>query len=251
LEAAAYRRLLVRLLALPILTVALLALTLVYGFRQVQRNARRVDRSDQVIAHANNLIKLMVDEETGLRGFLLTHDPTFLKPYHEAAQNLDPEFKTLLDLRQRDPEQTARLQRLQTASRAWQQEARQTIAQGVPASDLTPQMFERKRQMDAQRALADEFIAAETRIRASRSFTALRIDNITLYGLLALALILALLLAWEIRRLFQKLAATYTRQIDEVRRRGDETYAREQRSCRAAHRMEGSGGVRPFTVANL
>jgi PAS domain S-box-containing protein len=228
LEAAAYRRLLVRLLALPILTVALLALTLVYGFRQVQRNARRVDRSDQVIAHANNLIKLMVDEETGLRGFLLTHDPTFLKPYHEAAQNLDPEFKTLFDLRQRDPEQTARLQRLQTASRAWQQEARQTIAQGVPASDLTPQMFERKRQMDAQRALADEFIAAETRIRASRSFTALRIDNITLYGLLALALILALLLAWEIRRLFQKLAATYTRQIDEVRRRGDETYAREQ-----------------------
>lgn len=228
MEAAAYRRLLVRLLALPILTVALLALTLVYGFRQVQRNARRVDRSDQVIAHANNLIKLMVDEETGLRGFLLTHDTTFLQPYHEAAQNLDPEFKTLFDLKQRDPEQTARLQRLQTASRAWQQEARQTIAQGIPASDLKPQMFERKRQMDALRAMADDFIAAETRIRASRSFTSLRVDNVTLYGLLALALILALLLAWEIRRLFQKLAATYTLQLDEVRRRGDESFAREQ-----------------------
>ena len=228
MEAAAYRRLLVRLLALPIVTVALLALTLVFGFRLVQRNARRVDHSDQVIAHANNLIKLMVDEETGLRGFLLTHDASFLQPYHEAVQDLEPEFKTLFDLRRRDSEQTARLQRLQTVSRAWQQEASQAITQGIPGSDLTPQMFERKRQMDAQRALADDFIAAETRTRASRSFTALRLDNLTLYGLLALALILGLLLAWEIRRLFQKLAATYTLQIEEVKHQADESYAREQ-----------------------
>jgi PAS domain S-box-containing protein len=228
LESAAYRRLLVRLLALPIVALALLALTLVYGFRQVQRNARRVDRSDQVIAHANNLIKLMVDEETGLRGFLLTHDPTFLQPYHEAAQKLEPEFKTLFDLMRRDPEQTARLQRLQTASFTWQQEARRAIAQGIPTSDLTPQMFERKRQMDALRAAADDFLAAETRIRSNRSFIALRVDNVTLYGLLALALILAFLLAWEIRRLFQKLAATYTLQIEEAKRHGDESYAREQ-----------------------
>jgi PAS domain S-box-containing protein len=228
LEAAAYRRLLTRLVALPIVTLALLALTLVYGFRQVQRTARRVDRSDQVIAHANNLIKLMVDEETGLRGFLITHDTTFLQPYHEAAQKLEPEFKTLFDLKRRDPEQTARLQRLQTASHAWQQEARQTIAQGIPATDLTPQMFERKRQMDSLRAIADEFIAAETSTRSSRSFIALRVDNVTLYGLLALVLLLALLLAWEIRRIFQKLAATYTQQIEEVKRRGDESYARMQ-----------------------
>jgi len=36
------------------------------------------------------------------------------------------------------------------------------------------------------------------------------------------------LLAWEIRRLFQKLAGTYNLQIKEVKRWGDESYAREQ-----------------------
>jgi CHASE3 domain sensor protein len=123
LEIAAYRRLLVRLLTLPIVALALLALTLVYGFRQVQRSARRVDRSDQVIAQANNLVKLMVDEETGLRGFLLTRDTTFLQPYQEATQHLEPEFEALFKLIRRDPEQTARLQRMQTAARAWQQSA--------------------------------------------------------------------------------------------------------------------------------
>jgi PAS domain S-box-containing protein len=228
LEAAAYRRLLVRLLALPIVALALLALTLAFGFRLVLRSARRVDRSDQVIAHANNLVKLMVDEETGLRGFLLTHDPTFFQPYQEAAQHLEPEFTTLFNLVRRDPEQTARLQRLQTASRAWQQYARQAIAQGTPASGLNPQMLERKRQMDAVRAAADDFLSAETQIRASRSFTALRVDNLTLYGLIGLAVILAGLLAWEIRRLFQKLAAAYNLQINEVKRWGGECYSREQ-----------------------
>ena len=39
---------------------------------------------------------------------------------------------------------------------------------------------------------------------------------------------MGVLLAWEIRRLFQKLAATYNLQINEVKRWGDECYAREQ-----------------------
>ena len=139
MEAAAYRRLLLRLLALPIVTLGLLALTLAYGIQQMQRSARRVDRSDQVIAHANKLVKLMVDEETGLRGFLLTHDPTFLQPYREANQQLDPEFTALFDLIKRDPEQTARLQRIKTEFQAWQKDAAEAIAATTPTfnSQLT------------------------------------------------------------------------------------------------------------------
>jgi PAS domain S-box-containing protein len=228
LETAAYRRLLIRLLALPIIALALLAFILVYGFRQVQRGARRVDRADQVIAHANNLIKLMVDEETGLRGFMITHDPAFLQPYQEATKQLDPEFATLYGLIKNDPEQTARLQSIKAASRSWQQSARSAIAVPALAPELTPQMRERKRQMDAVRAAADDFLSAETRIRTSRSFTSLRVDNVTLYGLIGLAIVLGALLAWEIARLFRKLADTYNQQLKEVQRWGDECYFREQ-----------------------
>ena len=141
LETAAYRRLLVRVLALPIIALALLGLTLVFGFRQVQRSARRVDHSDRVIAGINNLVRLMVDEETGLRGFLLTHDTRFLQPYQEASQQLKPAFTALFTLVRHDPEQTARLQRMQTASDVWQQDARQSSLLGAPASDLVPQML--------------------------------------------------------------------------------------------------------------
>ena len=71
---------LLRLLALPIIALGLLALTLAYGIQQMQRSARRVDRSDQVLAHANKLVKLMVDEETGLRGFCSPAIQSFFNP---------------------------------------------------------------------------------------------------------------------------------------------------------------------------
>ncbi len=228
LEAAAYRRLLLRLLALPMVALGLLALTLAYGIQQMQRSARRVDRTDQVIAHANKLVKLMIDEETGLRGFLLTRDPTFLEPYREANQQLEPEFSALFDLIKRDPEQTARLQRLKAGFQKWQQDAAETIAPPTPGFDLNTYMLERKHKMDDLRALADDFLTVETRIRASRSFTALKVNKLSLYGLLGLVAMLAVLLAWEIRRLFQKLAGTYNLQIKEVKRWGDECYTREQ-----------------------
>jgi PAS domain S-box-containing protein len=228
LETAAYRRLLIRVLALPIIALALLALTLVFGFRQVQRSAGRVDHSDRVIASINNLVRLMVDEETGLRGFLITHDTRFLEPYQEASRQLKPAFTALFTLVRHDPEQTIRLQRMQKASDVWQEDARRSISLGAPASDLVPEMLARKGQMDAIRVLADDFLSAETRTRSGRSFASLRIDNITLYGLIGLAALLALLLAWEIHRLFEKLANAYNLQIKEVQRWGEESYTREQ-----------------------
>jgi PAS domain S-box-containing protein len=229
LEAAAYRRLLIRLLALPILALAVLAFILIYGLRMVQQSAARVDHADRVIAQADNLLKLMVDEETGLRGFLLTHDSQFLQPYQDASRRLDAEFATLYGLIKRNPEQTARLQRLQAFSRGFQQHASTLIEKG---SSVTPQlaseMLERKREMDTLRASAEDFLSAEMAIRENRSLSSLRIDNTALYGLIALVAVLAGLLAWETVRLFARSAGEYNRKIEEVRRWGNESYSREQ-----------------------
>ena len=88
-EPRLYSRLLLRLLALPIAALTILALALGYGLERIQSSASAVDRADVVILHSNRLIKLMIDEETGLRGFLLTRNPVFLQPLDAANQQIE------------------------------------------------------------------------------------------------------------------------------------------------------------------
>ena len=227
MQAAAYRRLLFRLLLLPIIALGLLAFTLVYGFRQVQESARKVDHADLVIARFNNLLKLIVDEETGIRGYAITRDPNFLEPYRDANQRVEPEFQAIIDLIH-DQAQVARLNRMRTQFRAWEQSATAAATPDQTIEALQGEMLDRKREMDSIRATADEFLSAEQEKRANRSVASLRIDNASLYGLLGLAALLAALMAWELTRLFRQSTATYNLQLEEVRRKGHESYEREQ-----------------------
>src|SRR5580698_6455851 len=98
LESRLYNRLLFRLFALPVAALAILALILGYGLQRVEESATAVDRADVVIVHANRLTKLIVDEETGLRGYLLTRNPVFLEPMHTADLQIEPEFDALFTL---------------------------------------------------------------------------------------------------------------------------------------------------------
>ena len=227
MQAAAYRRLLFRLLLLPIVALGLLAFTLVYGFRQVQESARKVDHADLVIARFNNLLKLIVDEETGIRGYAITRDPNFLEPYRDANQRVEPEFQAIINLIH-DQAQIARLNRMRTQFRAWEQSATAAAEPEQSAEDLQAQMLDRKREMDVIRATGDEFLSAEQEKRASRSVASLRIDAVSLYGMLGLAALLAALMAWALTRLFRQLTTTYNLQLEEVRRKGQESYEREQ-----------------------
>jgi PAS domain S-box-containing protein len=223
-----YNRLLVRLLALPVLSLAILALLLGFGLQDVQRSARLVDHSDLIVGHANHLMKLILDEETGLRGYLLTRDPVFLQPFHDADQQLDPEFATLTNLNGQWPDQVARLQGIEAAQQQWEQKAYAEIKNPPPPSEMEGHMLDRKRSMDSLRAQANDFVHAEEVLRASRSTVANRIGRSTMFGLIALAALVAAFLVWETRRLFHQLGVIYNRQLEEVRFRAAESYAREQ-----------------------
>jgi PAS domain S-box-containing protein len=223
-----YNRLLVRLLALPVASLAVLALILGLGLQDVQRSAQAVDQSDLIIAHANHLIKLMVDEETGLRGFLLTKDRLFLQPFHEADQQLEPEFDALFSLLNDRPNQTARLKNLQASHERWEELARHEIEAPPGPTDMEAHMRTRKQKMDELRAQADDFIQAAERGRARRSIVANSIGRSSIFYLIGLAALVAALLVWETRRLFHQLAAVYNRQIAEIKVGAEESYAREQ-----------------------
>ena len=203
-------------------------LILGYGFERVEQSARAVDHSDQVLAGANRLIKLMVDEETGLRGFLLSHNPVFLEPLRQAGSQLGPEFNALEGLVHSRPDQLERLQRLRAAHLQWEQEAAREIHSPPPSPELSSLMLLRKQSMDDLRTQANGFIHAEEDLRTSRSYTSLEINRVSRSGLIALGALIAMLLVWETRKLFQRITADHQDQIRQIREKSEESYDREQ-----------------------
>ncbi len=223
-----YSRLLIRLLALPVAALTLLALILGYGLQRLQTSADLVDRADVVTVHANRLIKLIIDEETGLRGYLLVRDPAFLQPMRQADDQIDAEFNTLFSLVRR-PDQVERLKRLQAGHQQWEQWVYQEIQS--PPDDpgiLAQHMFQRKQEMDSLRAQMDEFLGIVAGRRAEHSADDIRFNrNARIVMVLLLALIAAVL-ALETQRVFHQLTVVYSKQLREIKLRGEESYAREQ-----------------------
>ena len=228
MDSRLYNRLLVRLLGLPVAALTVLAFVLGYGLQRVQESAKAVDRADVTILHANRLIKLMVDEETGLRGYLLVRDPVFLQPLHEADQKIEPEFKTLSAM-VHNPELAARLQRLQATHQQWEQKAYQDIHSApMDPQAMEQHMLQRKQDMDDLRSQMDEFVSIAAGHRADHSAEDTRVNRYARIALIGLVGLVAALLVWETRRIFRKLTATYNHQIREIKLRSEESYAREQ-----------------------
>jgi signal transduction histidine kinase len=89
-----------------VFAVLFLAIT---GLRNRSNEARH---SQQVIATANELQTLVIDLETGLRGFAITHQKSFLKPWNDARERYPEKEGELLRLTKDNPEQYARANKI-------------------------------------------------------------------------------------------------------------------------------------------
>lgn len=217
MDAKRYNRLLIQLLLLPLAALSLLAIVLGYSFERVQKSANWVDHSDQVIAHANRLMQLMVDEETAVRGYLLNRDPVFLQPYQSAERILPQEFGSTFSLLADNPDQTARLKRLQQTYTQWQQSTSQALT--VPNSMADARL--RKQQMDQMRSEAQGFLQAEEALRQQRAITATDVGLRARWLLVALIFLAAVSITWITLRSFSRLRSAYARQLQESDKQKD------------------------------
>src|SRR5215467_5650098 len=87
-ESVEFRRLLTRAFLIPAILLAVLAVALGGGVTLLVRQARLTQRSDLVLTQAARLRELLVDRETGLRGYLLSGDRAFLVPLERADRLL-------------------------------------------------------------------------------------------------------------------------------------------------------------------
>jgi CHASE3 domain sensor protein len=206
------------LIILPIAMSGALCAILIFGLRSVERKSMAVDEADLVIAHSNNLIKLMVDEETGLRGYLLTKNPVFLQPFQITDERMNSEFSALFGLVGNFPNQTRQLAELRMAHQNWEREANDEILSPVTGIPGNAFLLERKQKMDSMRGEMDRFSDwAETQRLQTRS-RALRSNRMILFGSVDFAILLAAFLIWQTQSVMRNTIQTHL----ELQRRFDE-----------------------------
>src|SRR5450432_2043926 len=101
----------------PVGLLLLVGLILAFQIVKLQDAAHWVDHTDDVIGRVSEIQTQIVDQETGVRGFLLSEDRNFLAPY-ERAQPL-PMFAALHALLADNPPEQVRADAARARYEAW------------------------------------------------------------------------------------------------------------------------------------
>ena len=209
--------------ALILLIILVLVLAALRGFDQVSSSVKRNIHSYEVLNQSGAVLRSLIDIETGMRGYALTGQDSFLTPMHAGEKGFTDYHDQIKAATADNPEQQARLERLQALYGQWLQDdiqssltLREQVNQGAqPFSALAEQIAagRGRAKMDAMREVIGELRASEKALQDQRTASmndAKRDAVAILIGGGLAAVVLAMLIAWSLsdnlsRRLGQAL----------------------------------------------
>lgn len=213
MDQRSFQSLLRRTVAIPVVMLVLLAAILAGEMLLFTALLHWVDHSDQVIANTRQVMRNIVEMETGLRGYYLTHDPTFLQPYNDDRSKVTEQFNHLQELTADNPGQQVRLRQLRDLYVQWVQWADQQLAQPrgtVPSAD---ERLSEQQLMTNIRNKQREFVGGEEVLRAKRARRATALNAAVIGSAVGLSLLIAALLFTLTRRELMALSNTYERHL--------------------------------------
>jgi signal transduction histidine kinase/CHASE3 domain sensor protein len=146
--------------------VVLLAITDLSGTTDLRRQTR------EAIVAADTLEKHVIDLETGLRGFVITRDESFLQPADAARAALPGSSRRFERLAADEPVQLARVRRIVRAMNAYLRQYALPLVAAVRRNDPSARSVERtvaaKQRVDALRAGFNSFREGERARLATR-----------------------------------------------------------------------------------
>lgn len=169
-----------------------------------------VTHTYKVIAHANDIIAAAVDMETGMRGFLLAGQDTFLDPYNSGSSKF---FKLTASLRKTvsdNPAQVKLLNEVDETIKGWQENVtepmialRRQIGDAKTMDDMADLVGEARGKVyfDKFRGLMGDFSAEEAglmEVRKQQNIETETTTDIVIIGGIVAALVLGGGLGWAI-----------------------------------------------------
>ena len=243
IDERSFRKLLSRNVALPLGVGLLSALVFAAVIAYLLSVIQWVEHTDRAIGNANEALKLSIDMETGMRGFLITGDERFLEPYELAKPRVNAELTSLRQLVADNPQQIERLIRLQALQVEWAGFANQMINMRRGNGDYRGAIAagQGKRLTDEIRKEYDQFVATEQQLRVARnedvSRTAVLASALYLLFLVALSVLLAYFGRRDLLTLSSSYVAILKAQQESARRLQQQTWLRTGQSELAEHAL--------------
>jgi signal transduction histidine kinase len=160
------RRVILATLAFALIIAAAFALLLV-TIVQTRTAERKARHSQDVLIAANGLEQLVLDLESGQRGYLLTRQIQFLAPWQQARTLFPQQSRTLEALVSGNAPQQARVRKIVADTKAYIDDYSlpliRAAERGDPTARTIPPTAEGEARVNAIRAVFDQFIAAEHR----------------------------------------------------------------------------------------
>ena len=210
-ESAEFRRLMTRAFLVPALLLALLAVALGCGVTVLVHQARLTQRSDQVLARSARLRELLVDRETGLRGYLLSGDPSFLVTLERAERKLRDMLGQVRELLKESPEQRVRLDLIERLARDWAEYASSERELFESGQDYISHFKAGEGMQRLSRTLEvlDSLSESEQALRRQRAEQAVLTGRLLFWLSLGCVTLLALALGYTSRRQLWTLARSH------------------------------------------
>jgi PAS domain S-box-containing protein len=213
--------------------VALLVVAgaLYWQIRGANATVNLIQDSDARISQANLVAKLMVDEESGLRGYETTGDSRFLQPFVEAESTVTPELAKLENVAGEDAEQKRDVADLENEYQTWKDafalQVIATVKAGGEAGDVDLNISG-KAEMDRIRHDLNTIMHDAERNRTIRIARWHQQVHSMLVGLLILALGMGVLIGMFTRSRLHAVSSAYRTSLEVLSRRAEELYQSEQ-----------------------
>ena len=227
-----FRRQLRRLILVPLVVSLLIAVVLEFQVSRLQSAQQWVDHTDIVLTAAGNVLKTIIDQETGLRGFALSRDRRFLQPYQRAESTLPGLFAELRENISDNREQQNRLEEFQQSYERWHDYSKKAIL-GIqehdPKADSVDFNLTGKLLMDDVRQREQEFVDKELQLRQERSERSARTGRALNWTLLGLLGVLVLTLVNETKHNIRTVENEYADILADLRVRSQELLESRER----------------------
>jgi PAS domain S-box-containing protein len=218
---SSFRQLLLRLAYIPILSLLGFLAILGVELREIALLRFAGSQATTILLQSDRLEKSMIDEETGIRGYLAAKNSLFLQPYNEASARFDGELSQLQSTAYSNPLLNAKVAAISASYKQFN-DVNQVLLKDTLSNEPNVDLLRQQKQaMDILRAELAELTAEQNNIRESTRTRLTRIlGRLPAIGIGGGAFIAALLL-WYGNTLFREITSAFRQQLEETGLRRD------------------------------